>query len=295
MKFFIFQFFIVFNLFAANECQITLADKIIYQKNSHLSNFNNIYDEFKNTNCPHNVLKFTIDSLIQQNGVINTRHFSTLLNDEFPEQNVSIYPEEISMIEMSSFVKDKLKIDDDYEIQNLKIVSNKSLFKLQKFDDVSIECQNCTSAGEKNIKLTVNGQNIWVSLKLLSKIQVYMANSDIGPNEQNTLAEKTNSEMIYVENPAQFITTSEDLRFFKTNKRIQKNSPIKISDLIPITLVNSGQLTKIQYDSNGIKVNGSAIAKKSGSKGQTIELYNPKNKKLILGRIIDFNTVKIDL
>lgn len=295
MKLMFFQFFLVFNLFAGNDCQITLPDKIVYQKNAHLNNFNNIYEDFKNTNCPHDVLKFTIDSLIQQNGIINTRHFTTLLNDEFPEKNISIYPEEITMVDFSTFIKEKLQLNEDFEIQNLKFISNKQILKLQKFDDILVECQKCNNAGDKNVKITLNGQNSWVSLKLLSKIQVYMANADISPNDQTPLTEKIIPEMIYVDNPTQFITTNEDLRYFKTNKRIQKNSAIKTTDLLPITLVTSGQLTKIQYDNNGIRVNGNAIAKKSGSKGQTIELYNPKNKKLILGKIIDFNTVKIEL
>ena len=83
--------------------------------------------------------------------------------------------------------------------------------------------------------------------------------------------------------------------FFKPTKTLKKGVPLLKRNLVPVKLVRSFAPVKIILSNKGIKLSGIAIAKKGGHYGEVIPLKNKKGKRIIFGKIIDFNKVKIEL
>ena len=101
--------------------------------------------------------------------------------------------------------------------------------------------------------------------------------------------------MIETTTPSKYFKKFDEIMFYKPTRILKKGSPLLKRDLIPIKLVRSFTPVKIILSNKGINLTGIAIAKKSGHFGEIIPLKNKKGKRILFGKVIGFNKVKIEI
>ena len=60
-------------------------------------------------------------------------------------------------------------------------------------------------------------------------------------------------------------------------------------------LVQYGQKIKLKYKTKNIELDAIAIANGNGKYGDFIQVINPRSKKKVLAKIIDYNKAEIEL
>ena len=87
----------------------------------------------------------------------------------------------------------------------------------------------------------------------------------------------------------------ENIRFYKTNKKLVKGEALKTTDLSPLSLIKPGQKIKVILKGKNISLKSSAYTRTLGKIGDFIEVFNTKTNKKVTAQVIDFNTVMVQL
>lgn len=253
------------------------------------------------TTCPLIVQKSFSRILGNLEGEISSSYLKNAFKKDLHNYILSINTEKIRIYNIENLLKKTLKVPFSNYFSDTKIISNTQLISINRSDTIKINCKNCTTNGNKNIQFSIYDKkdniikNIWISTKLKEKTKVLKAKNNFPAFFQNNLNTLFTEDFQEVEAPEQYFSNINQLHFYKLNKIIQKNQPLKNIDLTPLILVKAGFKTKVQINQGNLYMTSSAVAKNSGHIGQIINLYNPKTKREMTGRIVDFNTVIIEL
>ena len=92
-----------------------------------------------------------------------------------------------------------------------------------------------------------------------------------------------------------FFANKEKLPFYKNNKIIKEGMALKHSDIYPVNLINVGKPVKTIINKDGMKLTGMGIALGSGKLGDSVHLKGMDGKRIIVGSVVGFNKVMVDL
>lgn len=276
----------------ADACEIQSYHRIIKTENEKLS-FNQIA---KKSDCPQAVkLKF-LNALQSSKGLVRVDTLSEELGIK-----ATITPNRIRVESLEELLLDKYNLDSKWSFRKIKSIGKTPLLTLNEYENIQINCRDCTSPGNKNIKITItdplkgNKKSLWLESKLLLRSYALVSKGDFMVDNKPLLAGSFDFKEVFTENPENFFTKTTNLAFYKLNKPLRKGSPLLFSDITPVSLVKNGQMTTIILKSNALMLEGKAIPMKNGQLGDMIQLRNVKSNRIIIGKVVDFNKVVIDL
>ncbi len=273
---------------AQDSCKIVSFSKII--------KINKVLDQsiIKKTNCDEKTLRVFTELISGATGELKAAHLSQILKSEF-NSNVSIEPKEIDV----QHVKDTLTSLVDMP-KNLTLSKTSSLFgkaSLNIAEGTSLKaiCNSCETAGSKNIKLLVNNKTIWFSVEVLTKRIGYIPLNTISPFSGKLSSSQFRKTYIFDNGRKHLFQDIKNIRFYKATRQLRKGETIKLTDLIPMTIVKPGQNIKVILKGKSISLKSSALSRQPGRIGEYISVYNQKTNKKINGQVVDFNTVMVEL
>lgn len=214
---------------------------------------------------------------------------------------VELTPNKIQVINLKNEFQKQFKLRKGWSFGKLKMLNKKSAIGLGLESSLSLSCELCHTTGEKNISLEVRNPVEGFSKTFWAQGTVYISTIALVPVRAISTSEPQLSpslfrkQQINVTRPEQFFTNSDQLVFYKLNKPLPEGNGLKFTDLTPINLVSAGIPTKVILKSGGLILNGTGIPSQSGKFGEIIKLRNPKTKRMIIGKVVDFNKVLVDL
>lgn len=244
--------------------------------------------------CNDTTINRLITFLNNVNGV--TSRFQ--IEEKF--KDLTIEPKIIRIVDLANLIKNKAELPFNYKVKDLKIVGENSNYLSLDNTDLSIECTpDCKKIGSNNFKVFYKENNnkkyIWVSGKTVKSQSVFVLNRTVDIHSTILNRGAVEEKTVDINSIDSYFTEVDKIHFYKPNKRINKGDPLKSSDLTPVRLVNIGRKVKVIIKSGKLEVKTSAISRQSGVFNNFIELYNPASSKKYLGKVIDYNTVVVEL
>lgn len=289
--------FISKNIYSSEKCYIESYKKIIKSK-EHISTSQLANNIIKKSNCNEEIINKFIAVVFSSQGKINSENLSRLINNK----NISLKPDTIKLISASVFFNDKIKSSSEGVLwKDIKIANKEKMILLDNDDLINFECKTCKFLGQHNIKLNIynpitsKNKIIWLTAKskvvkrvLLSKKYQTITNLALNPND---FYEKE----IETEFPEDYTYNKDRLKYYKINKTISKNQPLKMSHLYPINLVSPEKTVKVILRSGNLSIINNATSIDYGKIGDTINIKKASNGKIMSGKVVDYNKVVINL
>lgn len=299
MKLFIFiSLFLISITGHTSECYIKSFDKIYYIPTKGALNYKSL---IKESDCPGKIQSAFISKIYQSSGLLSSKVLN--YDDRFKKSGISVklIPNRIRVSNLKDSLKEKFNLGNLWSFSKLKFVNKKTTIGLSKEDSLSFGCEFCHTTGEKNISLTIYNpiknysKTHWASATVLVSTKVLVPSRSISPSEPQLVPADFQLKSLSVTRPEKYFTNLEQLVFYKVNKPISPNDGLLFTDLVPVNLVSAGTPTKIILRNKSLQVESMAIPSQSGKFGEVIRLRNPKTKRMITGKVVDFNKVMVDL
>ena len=253
----------------------------------------------KKSTCDFSVVnefvRFIIDTRGNTSGKQISRVFSSLVN-----KPITIKPDRISVFKLEDYLTERLSFSKDWFIREIKIPNNLSAITLDEKDSLTIDCPSCNYPGNKSIRVIVNNSiaNInkyhMLTAKLQVKTKALVPRGVIKLDNQPLSLKMFKEVEVFTEDPSTLFTNGKTLGFYKVNKSINARA-ILINDLVPVSLVRAGIPTSVILESGTISLKSTATPMRSGKLGDTIQLRSQRSNKIIVGKVIDYNKVSIEL
>lgn len=289
-----------FSIFAAQKnCDLQLFSQITFVKQ--FSKVDHLNNAIKESNCQPKTIWSVFQTLRKIEGKISSSHLKRILKEDGQRNNVNISPREINLRNISSHLNRYFVENKQLSVKNINVVDSVYTIGSETNTYYEFSCHACNSTGQKNASFVytnpINGleKKVWVQFDLLKSDKYVIAEESLRPYSNKDFAGRVTLKGMELDKPELYLKTIDDLKYYKPNKIIKKGMPIKYSDLTPRKLVSTGKLTQVRVRKGGLIINSQAIAKQSGKHGETISLYNPQSKKQLRGKVVDFNTVVVEL
>lgn len=247
----------------------------------------------KNTNCDPKVARGFIKFLSGASGKLKARHLERMFKAEY---NVSIdFKNDLEVQELKDFICEELDLKDAVLTRLTSLYGQASL-NLSGQEQISAHCSTCEEPGEKNLKLIIDEKTIWFSAELKTKRMGYKLVRDVSPFAADGLTREMIQESAALDDGKSGIFTDIDkIHFYRPNRPLSKGKTLRLADLLPRSLVKVNQPVELLLKGENISLKTKAMPRQSGKYGQTIRVYNPKTKKSLQAKVIDFNTVMVEL
>ncbi|MFT6068646.1 MAG: flagella basal body P-ring formation protein FlgA [Bacteriovoracaceae bacterium] len=290
--------FVFVSVAHSKECSIESYDKIYYIPTKGAKNHKSL---IKDSDCPSSIQSAFISKIYQSSGLLTSKVLN--YDSKFKKSGyiVNLIPNRIRVSNLKDSLKEKFNLGSLWSFSKLKFVNKLTTLGLSKEDTLSFGCEFCHTTGEKNISLVIYNpiknysKTYWASATVLVSTKVLVPNRSISPSEPQLTPSDFKLKSLSVTRPEKYFTNIEQLVFYKVNKPISANDGLLFTDLVPVNLVSAGTPTKIILRSKTLQVEGTAIPSQSGKFGEVIRLRNPKTKRMITGKVVDFNKVMVDL
>lgn len=274
-------------------CEVTGPKLIVFSKEKHLSNPS---DSFEISKCNEKNEKALKRFLNDFEGTLNQRSI-------FAETGLKVrLNNQTQIIEINSLLNERLKKEKEWRFTSGVFTGHTNgLLTVKETQSLNVSCNQCTHTGNKNIKVEiVDGlnsryQNHWVQAELAAKTTALFPKRSIPVNNQALTPGDFETKTIYHSRPEQFFTEAKQLVFYKVNKPKSNGEPIQFQDLTPVNLVKMGQPATVILKNNGLRLETIAIPSQSGKLGQQVRLKNTRTQKTIIGKVINFNKVEVEL
>lgn len=258
-------------------------------------------DVVKSSNCDNLIINKFTQILMSLEGVALSNVLENELREDFKNTRITLSPAKIYVGNLNDYLKSNLANDTNLFFTDTKLASAKKVLTLNEEEQLEVACENCLNYGDKSIKIDIihpiNATRVsqWLSTKVTAKISVLKANKNIGLQNEGFKKDDFITEDLLTTQPDKFISQFDAIKFYKPNKVIIQGMPLTNQDITPMQLVRYGTPVKIVLKNSNISIIKTAIPHKSANFGETIELKNPSNNKLISGKVVDFNKVLIEL
>jgi len=277
----------IFTLSAYSQCKIESFGVII--------KFNKILDNsvISKSNCSDKANGAFISFISNIDGDIPSQQLENIFKSEH-KLNIKFKPNKIKVISANDFIEENLSLKNIYVKDVHSLYGNASL-NTNKKNSLKVVCSNCDSPGEKNVKLIHQSEQIWLSAEFLIKRRAFSLKSDISPFKDLLGKSLVEEVSILDAGNDQLFSDYENIKFYRANKNLRKGQVLKQNDLSPKTLVQYNQNVEVTIRGDKVALKSQALSRQSGKLGDVINLYNPKTKKMIKAKVIDFNKVLIEL
>lgn len=291
-------FLFLFSLPAfSSECSIELFSKVYRLESNQILQSR---DLIKNSDCEDKVNNKLSNLIGNSQGTVGSDFLLRELQKDFPELLINIKNKKLSLLDLNLSLKEQLLSNNNLYFVQSRSLGNFSSIGLSEGEYLRSVCDACVSLGEKNVKIDLintvdsTSRTIWLSSKIMAKIKVIRANRNISFQEKQLDPKDFYTDEIMTMTPDQSLTSLQNIHFYKTNKTIFQNAVITNLDLQPVNLVNYGTPANVILKSHNISLQKTALPTRSGRFGDIIELKGPNNKNII-GKVVDYNKVVIEL
>lgn len=290
---FLLVFFVFVTYAHAESCNVELFSKIYRTENNQTLNSR---DVIYKTTCGSDITAKLSQVISSANGIVS----ASFLEKEFPNQTVNISPRKISLLDLPTLFKDQLSGNSNLFFFNIQSMNQLQVLSLVEGETAKSICESCSSIGEKNIKIDISNpiantqRTLWFTSKILAKVKVLKAKRTLGFQEKSLSQDDFYTEETYTSMPQNVVSQVENINFYKPNKTLTEGSIISNMDLQAVNLVNYGVPVKVVLKNQNINLSKNAMPTRSAQFGEAIEVQTNNNKK-VLGRVIDYNKVVIEL
>ena len=287
-----------FVLAESKSCSITTFDKVYYLPTKNKSKARRV---IKKTDCPEFLVgKFT-KQIFNSSGTLSQRILNS--NEDIAKSGykINLFPKRVIVTNLKDKLKRHFELGNKWSFGKLKMLNKNIVIGLNKDDTIDLNCEFCHTTGEKNISFTVYNaiknysKTHWVSATVYISTAVLVPKRAISPSEPQLVPSDFELKNLNVIRPEKYFTNKEKLVFYKLNKAIVSGKGLMFTDLSPVNLVSAGVPTKIILRNKTLSLESQGIPSQSGKFGEIIKLRNPKTKRVISGKVIDFNKVLVDL
>ncbi|PIK14227.1 flagella basal body P-ring formation protein FlgA [Halobacteriovorax sp. JY17] len=240
-------------------------------------------------------IRFLIDTKGNTSGKQISRVFSSLVN-----KPVVIKPDRISIYKLEDYLTERLSFSKNWFIREIQIPTNLPAITLDAKENLSIDCPTCSYPGNKSIRIVINdslkGINKYhmLTAKLQIKAKALVPRGILKLDNQPLTKQMFKEEEVYTTDPSTLFTNIKTLGFYKVNKSVNSRA-ILINDLVSVSLVKAGVPASIILDNGVINLKSTATPLRSAKFGETVQLRSSRNNKIIVGKVIDYNKVSIEL
>ncbi|MFZ4712798.1 MAG: flagellar basal body P-ring formation chaperone FlgA [Bacteriovoracaceae bacterium] len=283
----------------SKSCDIkTYAQIILTQRKSAKDLQNEI---IQSSTCDAATLSAFVTTIMGAEGDLRAEHLVTLLEEQNINQEINLEPTKITINRLENIVKDRTSLNTGYELSGIQFVGMEGAITLNEQDRIKIECSQCELLGDQNLKILVTNpvmnqaKSFWARSQITRKIKVWKVRQDLTTMTEGNISNQLTLEEIAVTHPENYLNDTQDLKFYKLNKSLRRGDIVKQSDVSPIVLIKSGNRVRIKIENKALNLSSTGVANKSGSYGDSIELTNLNSKKKVVGRVVDYNTVVIDI
>lgn len=283
----------------AEKCNVDMFPQIVFLDKVKV--INDLNKAYKTSTCSNKTIWNVFQTLNLIDGDISERHLNRLLKEEGFSGSVTINPKKIEIKKIDAVIGKKLTIQRGRKVKNVKSMNNFPVLGLEKNSYYEIACHACNTTGKKNASFVytdpVNNlqKRVWVQFDILKTDQVAIAQTDLRPFANQEISHNVKLIPTEMEDTSLYLKDLENLKYYKPNKVIKKGDPIKFSDLVPKTLVQTGKLTQVSIKKGNLNIQTQAISRQSGKLDDVINLYNPQTKKQFRGKVTDYNKVVVEL
>ena len=279
-------------VFANGICHIKSSSRIVIVDSKKIS-FNDIASA---ENCSNNTKIRFLELISSASGTLR----SDMVKNDFREK-VRITPRTIQINTMADILGNRFETYDKWIWTNIKFVSGKSAIRLSRNEKVEFNCDFCKSLGEKSINMIVvdpiksSNHTEWFNASLKVEAVALVSNVDLQVGQEELTPSAFVKKKVLTTKPENFFTNSNKLVFYKLTRPLQKGDSLKFNYLTPANLVRQGRAATIVLNNSSMSLSGKAMPLANGKIGELIQLRNPKSKKVMIGKVIDFNKVVIEL
>ena len=271
-------------------CVIKAPNKIVITAPSHHASIKNVITFEK---CSSDLENRFVKNILDYSGVLQPRAVK-LAYDAFIEHEIAIYT-------LEDYLSKNLKPGESLYIKEAKVVGQaRSIFSLNEFDDISIDCNDCKNIGTHSAKIVhtnSKGQatSFWTSFKVQKKIDVLTARSSQSVDHKELQPHLFTWQTIYTEKPEAYFVEKNQLQYYKANQKLREGDALLKTHLTPVNLIKMGDMANIEMKLGNITLKGKGMATRSGKIGDVISLKNLRTQKVIMGKVIGKNTIEAQL
>jgi len=250
----------------------------------------------KKTNCNQEIQNRFLSTIENLEGVINAKRLQVMISDV-----LEIHPQKIEIISLENHLRERLGITNKKFIRNLKFTRPRRYIAIDKHHNLTVSCDACEFLGHKNIKLTISSVNssdnqyLWATFDLHIQSHALKAKSPLRVTNEPVTADDFEKKLVFTQHPERFFLKENALKYYKLNRNLRQGEVLEFNALSPVHLVRPGTLVSIELNENGVKLSGKALPTRAGKLGEIIQLINQKSKRPILGKVVDYNKVVVEL
>ena len=255
-------------------------------------------DVVKRSDCRSDVKRRFIDILSTSSGKVNRSHLKKIIDNVV---EVKIQPEKIEFVDLEELLKNEYPLKKNWVFKNTYFTGRRQLYPYGTDERIQVLCRNCHIPGKKILEVifynSSNGNRkvVWgethvaVRMRSLVALRTLETRSVLNPDYFKDQFSYTMSDN------ESFFIDKKKLLFYKTNKVVREGMVLKFSDLSPVNLVSVGKVAKTIIKKDDMKLTGVGIPLKNGRWGESIHLKGMDGKRMIIGKVVDFDTVEVGL
>jgi flagella basal body P-ring formation protein FlgA len=274
-------------------CEIQGPDKVYLTKNTKEAT---IQKAFSFKECSQDIIDTFTKVILEVKGTVHHSQFPTLLSNH----NVDVKNNTIRIFDLSMFVNEKLNLSADQLINDVSFLNGEDAVFAYQDQELSTVTRSAIKAGENTIALELtspfsNAKQEWIKVNVVYKIMAMTAKEHMRAHQGALTPNHFKWDYIQTTTPEKYHTNKDAIIFYTLTRNIRAGEPLESSMLTPVSIVQAGVPTKIEYINSKVSLSGLAIPMRAGKIGETIQLRNTKTNKVISGKVVDFNRVVIEL
>ncbi len=284
---------------SANEvCRIKTYAQVFHSGHSEMVGVSDFITE---STCPAEVQKKFKDIALNFKGPLYNEYLIKNFSEDLSNFDVEFEPGKIETTSIEELLIKHIDLPKNWNWSDIRILNQTQLLLLSPQERLTVKCSNCTTSGSKNIELTISNslsgvsRKEWVNATIVIKAKALVAKTNLAVTNQALNPNDFEIKMIESVRPERFFTDQESLIYFKLNKPLAQGTALENTDITPINLVTTTHPVQVILKNNDLILSGTAQALRPGKMGETIQLKNTLSQKSIVGKVVDFNKVLIEL
>lgn len=288
----LFTFSVLNPVFANGTCHMNSSSRIVLVDTKKLA-FNDIASA---ENCSTDSQIRFLEMISSGSGTLR----ADMIRENFPEK-VKITPRLIRIDTLSSILGNRYSTFDKWVWTDIKFVSGKSAIKMTQTEKLDFNCDFCKNLGNKSINMVIvdpiksTNRTEWFNASLKVEAIALVSNADIQVTMDGLNPGVFEEKKVLTSKPENFFTNKSKLVFYKLTRPMQKGETLMFNHITPANLVQQGRAVTVVLSNTTMNLSGKALPLSNGKIGEIIQLRNPKSKKVMVGKVIDFNKVVIEL
>ncbi|MCB9060647.1 MAG: flagellar basal body P-ring formation protein FlgA [Halobacteriovoraceae bacterium] len=254
-------------------------------------------DVIINSNCNELIKNQFNERILEYIGIVNGKYIESLINEDFPSEKIIVKNDNVNIITLNDTIRKE--ISEQYHFSVLKF-PKKTAISLKKNDHLETICSSCEKLGKTTIQINhVRNNSIiekyFIQVNILSEISAIKLKYNINPLTPSLNQSQFISVKLKTSTPEIYLQDLENIQFYKVIRNLKANDYLKLNDIAQINLVKAGTPLTLEYKKGRLNVISKVIPMSHGKLGDIIRLRTLDNKRIIYGKVTNFNKAEVDL